>query len=122
MIMSSKQEIVASFFSACSEKPELRQILKTLSDAQIVEKANSLGFEFDMSDLEETLQPEGEDAEISNADLQQVAGGGMINAAVSDGLVCNTIRSLFSGESGCGTIIGGGVASKLEIKAPKRRR
>jgi predicted ribosomally synthesized peptide with nif11-like leader len=100
--MSDSSDNVESFFELCSQDQALRQQIKTLNDEQIVSLANSKGLAFTIEDLESVLSPGGDSEELSDKDLELVAGGARALNAVSDGLVCNTIRSLFSTESGCG--------------------
>jgi len=90
-----------SFLAVCNEKDDLKQILKTGSDEQIVNEANGLGFLFSLEDLREILGVDKDDQELSTSDLELVSGGARALNAVSDGMICNTIRSLSSGESGC---------------------
>ena len=99
-----------AFLAACNESGELKQKLRSLADEQIVKEANGLGFAFSLQDLRSILGSDLEDEELAKADLELVAGGARGLNAVSDGLVCNTIRSLFSGESGC---------SSLQVSAAK---
>ena len=100
--MSSAQQAIEDFFALCSSDPSLRKQLKELNDEQIVELANNKGFSFSLDDLQDVLDPSGADRELETKELELVAGGAKALNAVSDGLVCNTIRSLFSTESGCG--------------------
>lgn len=110
--MGNPQKAIEDFFCLCSSDTSLRKQLKELNDEQIISLANSKGFDFSFEDLQDTLDPGDTDKPLETKDLQLVAGGARALNAVSDGLVCNTIRSLFSTESGCGTIIGGGFKFK----------
>lgn len=99
-----------AFLAACNERDELKHKLKTLPDEQIVKEANALGFVFTLEDLRTILGGELDDQELAKGDLELVAGGAIGLNAVSDGWVCNTIRSLSTGESGC---------SSLKVRAAK---
>lgn len=100
--MSNAHKTIEDFFNLCSSDPALRKQLKELNDEQIVKLANTKGFDFSLEDLQDVLDPGSTDRPLETKDLELVAGGAKALNAVSDGLVCNTIRSLFSTESGCG--------------------
>ena len=106
--MSNAKKAIEDFFNLCGSDSSLRNQLKELNDEQIIALANSKGFDFNFQDLQNTLDPGDSEKPLETKDLQLVAGGARALNAVSEGLICNTIRSLFSTESGCGTIIGGG--------------
>ena len=104
--MTEPREQIESFLDLCRAEKAMRTQIKNMNDEQIVALANSKGYIFTLQDLQNVLDPESVNKELKMKDLELVAGGLRdINAAVSDGLVCNTIRSIFSGESGC---FGGG--------------
>lgn len=91
----------AAFLELCAKDKEFRKELQSKNDQEIVEAAAGKGFQITQQDLENLLETEATDQELSSSDLELVAGGAKALNAVSDGLVCNTIRSIFSGESGC---------------------
>ena len=103
--MASPQEQINSFLTLCSADKELREELQSKNDQEIIEAAAGKGFQITQQDLENLLETEATDQELSGSDLELVAGGAKALNAVSDGLVCNTIRSLATGESGCGGFI-----------------
>lgn len=109
--MSNASQNAQDFLELCSNDQSLRLQLKALNDEQIISLASSKGYSFTVQDIESILNPDNADRELDAKDLELVAGGARALNAVSDGLVCNTIRSLFSTESGCGSIIGGGIKS-----------
>ena len=110
--MASASKKIEEFLNHCSNNLELRKDLTRLNDEQIVSLAGSQGFSFTLEELQEALDPDSTSKELDEKDLEQVAGGARPMQAVSDGLICNTIRSLFTGESGCGKIS----RSTLQIK------
>ena len=105
--MAEPREQIESFLDLCRAEKAMRTQIKNMNDEQIVTLANSKGYSFTLQDLQNVLDPESVDKELKTKDLELVAGGLRdVNAEVTDGLVCNTIRSIFSGESGC---FGGGL-------------
>ena len=112
---TSAKVTIEAFLEACSTDAALLQQLKSLNDEQVVKLANAKGFKFSINDLQSVLDSDGEDKELNKEDLELVAGGARALNAVSDGLVCNTIRSLFSTESGCGGFKGQ-TTPKLSIR------
>lgn len=110
--MANARESAQEFLEHCSTDQSLRRQLKTLNDEQIIELASSKGYSFTIQDLESIVNPDDANSELDAQELELVAGGARALNAVSDGLVCNTIRSLFSTESGCGTIGGGFKSNK----------
>ena len=95
----------AAFLELCAKDKEFCKELRSKNDQEIVEAAAGKGFEITQQDLENLLETEATDQELSSSDLELVAGGAKALNAVSDGLVCNTIRSLATGESGCGGFV-----------------
>ena len=120
--MASIEKQVEDFLAHCSQNESLREKLKaSMNDEQIADVAKLSGFNLTSDNLRSVFNVETDDEELTSDDLELVAGGakrggGVLNS-VSGGLVCNTIRSLFSTESGCG-----GVMSKEMPKLGINRR
>jgi len=98
--MASPQEQINSFLTLCSADKELRNSLKLKNNEEITQIAASKGFTFSVEQFEAALNPEASSEELTDSDLELVAGGARAKA-FTDTTLGNTIRSLFTGESGC---------------------
>ena len=103
--MASPQEQINSFLTLCSADKELRNSLKPKNNEEITQIAASKGFTFSVEQFEAALNPEASSEELTDSDLELVAGGARAAKAFTDTTLGNTIRSLFTGESGCSMFI-----------------
>ena len=99
--MASPQEQINSFLTLCSADKELRNSLKPKNNEEITQIAASKGFTFSVEQFEAALNPEASSEELTDSDPELVAGGARAAKAFTDTTLGNTIRSLFTGESGC---------------------
>lgn len=100
--MTSPKDQITSFLELCNSDKDLRNSLKLKNNEEITQIAASKGFIFSVEQFESALEPDEDSDELTNADLEMVAGGARPMKAFTDTTLGNTIRSLFSTESGCG--------------------
>ena len=73
--MASPQEQINSFLTLCSADKELRNSLKPKNNEEITQIAASKGFTFSVEQFEAALNPEASSEELTDSDLELVAGG-----------------------------------------------
>lgn len=95
----------AAFLELCAKDKEFCKELRSKNDQEIVEAAAGKGFQITQQDLENLLETEATDQELSSSDLELVAGGAKALNAMSEGWGCKVIRSMFTGESGCSIFV-----------------
>ena len=121
---TSSNDDVRAFIKVCREDPDLKAKILNSDEDEILKEAKSRGYTFKAEDLIAALDPSSEERVLDTTELEAIAGGRKANySGVSCGLVCQTIRSIMSGESGCNPYPGGSTGLKGPgNKGPSMRR
>ena len=91
---------VQGFLNACEANPSLHENLQKASAQEIEQAAAKLGYQINITDLVGLLDDEMEGAELSENELEAVAGGASswligscsgCSSGASCGLICRTI-------------------------------
>ena len=89
--MASPKEQLNSFFALCSADKELRNSLKPNNNEEITQIAARKGFAFSVEQFEAALNLEATSEELTDSDLELVAGGARAAKAFADSTLGNTI-------------------------------
>ena len=112
---------VKHFLELCLNDKDLKTKVLESDEAGIIEEAKARGYDFSSEDFINSFANDSSERELDESELETVAGGGKAAVSgVSCGAICQTIRSLFSGESGCNPWVRN--SGPANFKGPSLRR